>query len=99
MATDFTQYVSKFQDETLKAVKQAQDANLAAFEQARELFTEVATLDKMPTFESIPSPTKFVEMSFDYANKMLELRKEYALQVAEFVTETAKSAAKAASKN
>jgi len=99
MATDFTQYVSKFQDETLKAVKQAQDANLAAFEQARELFTEVATLDRMPTFESIPSPTKFVEMSFDYANKMLELRKEYALQVAEFVTETAKSAAKAASKN
>ncbi|HZT12422.1 MAG TPA: hypothetical protein VFA29_06455 [Candidatus Baltobacteraceae bacterium] len=99
MATDFTQYVSKFQDETLKAVKQAQDANMAAFEQARELFTEVATLDKMPTFESIPSPTKFVEMSFDYANKMLELRKEYALQVAEFVTETAKSAAKAASKN
>ena len=99
MATDFTQYVSKFQDETLKAVKQAQDANMAAFEQARELFTEVATLDKMPTFESIPSPTKFVEMSFDYANKMLELRKEYALQVAEIFTETAKNFSKGASKN
>ena len=99
MATDFTQYVSKFQDETLKAVKQAQDANIAAFEQARELFAEVATLDKLPTFDSFPTPTKFVEMSFDYANKMLDLRKEYALQVADFITETAKSAAKAASKN
>jgi len=93
MATDFNEYVAKFQEETLKAVKQAQDANIAAFEQARQLFSEVATLEKLPTVESLPSPTKFVELSFDYANKMLELRKEYALQVADFVTEATKSAA------
>ena len=99
MTTDFTTFVSKFQDDTLKAVKQAQDANIAAFEQARELFAEVATLDKLPTFESLPSPTKFVELSFDYANKFLELRKEYALQVADFISETAKNVAKTASKN
>ncbi len=64
MAVDFTEYVSKFQDETLKAVKQAQDTNMAAFEQARELFSEVAALDKMPTLETLPSPSLFVEMSF-----------------------------------
>ena len=95
MATDFNEYVSKFQEDTLKIVKQAQDANLAAFEQARELFSEVATLEKLPTFETLPSPTKFVELSFDYANKFLELRKQYALQVAELFTEATKNVANA----
>lgn len=96
MPTDFNEYVNKFQEDTLKIVKQAQDANLAAFEQARELFSEVATLEKLPTIESLPSPTKFVELSFDYANRLLELRKEYALQVADFVTQTTKNFAKTA---
>lgn len=96
MPTDFNEYVNRFQEDTLKIVKQAQDANLAAFEQARELFSEVATLEKLPTIESLPSPTKFVELSFDYANRLLELRKEYALQVADFVTQTTKNFAKTA---
>jgi hypothetical protein len=95
MATDFNQYVNKFQEETLKAVKQAQDANVAAFQQARELFTEVASLDKMPTLENLPTPTKFVEMSFNFANQMLELRKQYALQVADLFTTVQKDATQA----
>ena len=99
MATDFNQYVTKLQEDTLKAVKQAQDANVAAFQQARELFSEVATIEKLPTLENLPSPTKFVELSFDYANKVLELRKEYALQVAEIFNETAKNIAKNVAKN
>ena len=99
MSTDFNQYVAKFQEETLKAVKQAQDANVAAFEQARELFVEVATLEKLPTLETLPSPTKFVEMSFDYANKMLELRKEYALQVADIFTQGTKTFVKSVTNN
>lgn len=99
MATDFNQYVAKFQEETLKAVKQAQDTNVAAFEQARELFTEVATLEQLPTLETLPSPTKFVELSFDYANKMLELRKEYALQVAAIFTQSTKNLAKSVANN
>ena len=99
MSTDFTEFVSTFQEETLKAVKQAQDVNVAAFEQARELFSQVATIDKMPTLENLPSPTKFVELSFDYANKFLEMRKAYALQVAEIFTETTKNLAKTVAKN
>ncbi len=87
MSTDFTQYVNKFQTETLEAVKQAQDANLAAFGQARELFSQVAKMDKLPTVQDLPTPTKFVELSFDYANKFLEMRKQYALQIAEMFTE------------
>jgi hypothetical protein len=99
MSTDFTKYVNKFQADTLEAVKQAQDANLAAFEQARELFSQVAKIDKLPTIADLPSPTKFVELSFDYANKFLELRKQYALQVAELFTEATKSVTDAARTN
>lgn len=99
MTTDFNEFVTKFQEETLKAVKQAQDANLVAWQQAGEMLAEVATLDKLPTFESVPSPTKFVELSFDYANKFLELRKQYALRVTEMISEATKTAAKNISEN
>lgn len=99
MTTDFNEFVNKFQEETLKAVKQAQDANLAAWQQAGEMFAEVATLDKLPSFESVPSPTKFVELSFDYANKFLELRKQYAVRVTEMISEATKAAAKNVSEN
>jgi hypothetical protein len=91
MTTDFAQTVAKMQDESLKMFKQAQDANLAACDQAREMFTQFAKMDSVPTVENLPSPTKFVELSFDYANKFLELRKEYAMRVAELFTPAAKN--------
>ncbi len=93
MTTDFDQFINKFQDETLKAVKQAQDTNVAALAQARELFAEMATFDKVPTLESLPTPSKFVEMSFDYAGKFFELRKQYALAVTDLFTAVQKDAA------
>lgn len=99
MTTDFTEFVSTFQDETLKAVKQAQDANVAAFTKAGELFAEVATLDKLPAFDANVNPSTFVELSFAYAGKMLELRKEYALALTQICGDATKAFAKAASKN
>ncbi len=95
MSTDFNEYVSKFQEETLKAVKQGQDANIAAFQQARELFSEVANIDKLPSMDNLPSPTKLVEVSFDYANRLLELRKQYAMAVADLFTSVQKDATQA----
>jgi hypothetical protein len=99
MSTDFAQFVDKFQTDTLQAVKQAQDVNLAAFEQARELFTELSKVEKLPTVQDLPTPTKFVELSFDYAGKFLELRKQYALQVAELFTEATKNITNVTSTN
>jgi len=95
MPTDFAEYVTKFQEDTLKVVKQTQDTNLAALHQARELFQEVSKIDKLPTLESMPTPTKLVELSFDYANKVLELRKQYALGLAELFTAVQKDATQA----
>jgi hypothetical protein len=95
MSNDFTTYVTQFQEETLKAVKQGQDANVAAFQQARELFSEMANIDKLPTLENFPTPTKMVELSFDYASKLLDLRKQYSLAVAELFTSAQKDATQA----
>ena len=53
-------------------------------------------MDKLPTLQDLPTPTKFVELSFDYANKFLEMRKQYALQVAEMFTEATSNVMKAA---
>ncbi len=98
MTTDFTKFAEQFQEQTLAAVKQAQDLNVAAFEQTQKFFSEVATMDKV-SLENVTSPTKFVEMSFDYANKFLELRKGYALQVADMVATAGKNVTDTLSKN
>ena len=98
MTTDFTKFAEQFQEQTLAAVKQAQDLNVAAFEQGQKFFSEVATMDKV-SLEHVTSPTKFVEMSFDYANKFLELRKGYALQVADMFANAGKNAAETITKN
>jgi hypothetical protein len=98
MTTDFTQFAERFQEQTLAAVKQAQDLNVAALEQTQKFFAEVATMDKV-SLEPITSPTKFVELSFDYANKFFEMRKQYALQVAEMVETATKNFSKTISEN
>jgi hypothetical protein len=98
MTTDFTKFAEAFQEQTLAAVKQAQDLNVAAFEQTQKFFSEIATMDKV-SLEPMTSPTKFVETSFDYANKFLELRKEYALQVADMLSTATKNVAKGTSQN
>lgn len=81
MTTDFTTFAENMQEQTLAAVKQAQDLNVAAFEQTQKFFSELSKTDKV-SLENVTSPTKFVEMSFEYANKFMDLRKQYAMQLA-----------------
>lgn len=95
MSTDFDQYAAKFQEEMLKAVKQAQDANVAALQRARELFTEATSAGKPPMPEGLPTAAKAVELGFDYANKLLELQKQYALSIADIFTSAQKEATQA----
>lgn len=95
MSNDFDQFAAKVQEETLKAVKQAQDTNVAVLQRTRELFADPSSMNKFPAFESLPAPTKVVELTFDYANKVLELQKNYALRIAEIFTSAQKDAAQA----
>ena len=93
MAVNVAEYVNKMQQDSLAAIKQGQDAGIKALEQFRSLGKEFAdNPGSFPTFENIPSPTQFVEMSFSFAAQLLELRKSYTLKIAEMLVETQKQA-------
>ena len=72
MATtpSFTKLSAEAQEQTLKAIEQAQDASIklasVAWEQAQQL----------------PTPTQAIESTFDFAGRVLELQKRYALRLA-----------------
>ncbi|MGB8965009.1 MAG: hypothetical protein WCB99_05170 [Candidatus Cybelea sp.] len=93
MSVNFTQYISKLQDEGLAAIKQSQDASLKAMASFRELGKEFAEKPgTVPVLENIPTPTQLVELSFGFASQLLELRKAFTLKVAEMVVESQKQA-------
>ncbi|HTU80679.1 MAG TPA: hypothetical protein VMF61_01030 [Candidatus Acidoferrales bacterium] len=91
MAVNVADYITRLQDETLRTIKESQDANLNAIAEFRKMGKEFAEKpNAMPSFENVPTPTQFVEMSFNWASRMLELRKGYTLKIAEMLVETQK---------
>lgn len=93
MAVNVSDYMNKFQEEGLAAIKQSQEASLNAIHTFREFTKEWNSKPgSMPTFENMPSPTQLVEMSFGFASQLLEMRKAYTLQIAEMIAETQKQA-------
>ena len=93
MAVNVTEYMNKMQQESLSVMKQGQEASIRAFEQFRSMGKEFADQPgSFPSFENVPSPTQFVEMSFNFAAQMLELRKHYTLKLADMIAETQKQA-------
>ncbi|HVN68546.1 MAG TPA: hypothetical protein VMU38_02690 [Candidatus Binatia bacterium] len=91
MSVNVSEYMNKFQEEGLAAIKQTQDASLQAINSFREFAKEMNEKPgTMPSFENMPSPTQLVEMSFGFAGQLLELRKAYTLRIAEMLVETQK---------
>jgi hypothetical protein len=92
MAVNVKEYMNKFQEEGLEAIKQSQDANLKAIRSFGEFTKELSEKPgTMPTFENLPSPTQWVEMSFGFASQLLEIRKNYTMKIAEMIADTQKS--------
>jgi hypothetical protein len=97
MSVNVVEYFNKLQEEGLKTLKQSQDASLAAFNEFRsfskELQEKPGTIPSMiPSIENLPTPTQLVELSFNFASQVLELRKAYTLKIAEMLVETQKQA-------
>jgi hypothetical protein len=93
MSVNVNEYFTKVQQEGLSALKQSQDASIAAFEKFRSLSNEFsAKPGTAPTFENLPNPTQFVEMSFGFAAQVLELRKAYTVKIAELFVDAQKQA-------
>jgi hypothetical protein len=93
MSINVTDYFTKLQHEGLATMKQSQDASIAALNQFRSFGKEFSEKPgTVPTFESFPTATQLVEMSFGFAAQVLEMRKAYALKIAEMLVETQKQA-------
>jgi hypothetical protein len=93
MAVNVAEYMNKFQQEGLEAIKETQDASLKAIRSLRDLSKEIGEKPgSVPAFENMPSATQLVEMSFGFASQLLELRKAYTLRIAEMLVETQKQA-------
>ena len=93
MTVNVVEYMNKFQQEGLAALKQTQDASLKAMSSFREFTKEMTEKPgTMPSLENMPSPTQLVEMSFGFASQLLEIRKAYTLRIAEMIVEGQKRA-------
>lgn len=93
MAVNVVDFINKLQEEGLTTLKKTQDASLEAFGDFRKLATEFSEKPgTMPTFENIPTPAQLVELSFGFTTQLLEIRKGYALKVAEMIAEAQKQA-------
>jgi hypothetical protein len=91
MSVNVSEYMNKFQEEGLAAIKQTQDASLNAMKSFREFTREMNEKPgNVPAFENMPSPTQLVELSFGFASQLLELRKAYTMRIAEMFVETQK---------
>ena len=91
MAVNVSEYMTKLQEESLAAIKETQDASLKAFKSFSAFGKEMTEKPgSVPALENIPTPTQFVELSFGFASQLLELRKAWALRVAEMIVETQK---------
>jgi hypothetical protein len=91
MGVNVSEYMNKFQEESLAAIKETQDASLKALKSFREFGKELSEKPgAVPAFENIPTPTQLVELSFGFASQLLELRKAYTLRVAEMMVEAQK---------
>lgn len=93
MAVEFTDYMNKVQEETLSAIKQVQDSNLAAMTSAREFFAGMPAMPWAPG--DFPSTKKMIETSFEFTNRLMELRKQYTLEFAEIWAKAQKDAGQA----
>jgi hypothetical protein len=91
MAVNVSEYMSKFQQESLAAIKETQDASLKAMKSFSEFGKELSEKPgTMPAFENLPTPTQLVELSFGFASQLLDLRKAFTLRVAEMMVEAQK---------
>ena len=93
MAVEFNEYMTKIQDETLRSVKQVQESNLAAMATTREFFAAMPAMPWMT--QDLPATKRMIENSFEFANRMMDLRKQFALQFAEIWAKAQKDASEA----
>jgi hypothetical protein len=82
----YTEFLERVQSEFLASLRQAQDLNITNVASLTELASTFPTTSSAPMSAELPTPTEMVEKTFAFTNQMLEMRKEYALKLAELAT-------------
>lgn len=91
MATTYLDMISKLQQQSLQALKQAQETQLAALSTAREIATQFASAP-VPTPDAVPSLGALTELTSSFATQMLDQQKAYANRLAGFFDTARKEA-------
>ena len=82
MAQTYVDLVSKLQEQGISALKQAQQAHLAALSTARDAASEFAAAPVLSA-DAIPSFSTVVELWGKFAASVLETQKSYVAGLAE----------------
>jgi hypothetical protein len=91
MSVNVSDYMTKFQEESLKAIRESQDASLKAMKSFSDFGKELNEKPgALPALENLPTPTQLVELSFGFASQLLEMRKAFTLRVAEMMVDAQK---------
>ena len=82
--SDYTEFVAKTQTDILAAVKQAQQNNVKAIEAFNDRMAEYAKRAKsLATETKLPTPTEVIESAFGFTAQLIELQKNYYVNLAE----------------
>ncbi len=89
---EYTQFMTKMQEEVLKNVKQAQDASLAAMASMRDMANDQGENGERTFANGFATPAAVIENAFGFASMLMRLQKDYALKVAETMVGAQKAA-------
>ena len=82
MAQTYVELISKLQEQGLSALKQAQEAHLAALSSARDAASEFAAAP-VPSVDAIPTFAAVADLYGKFATSVIETQKSYLGQLAE----------------
>jgi hypothetical protein len=94
--TDYTEFLSKTQDEILHNVKQAQETNVKALTHFGEAIAEYAAKARTITSPvAVPTPAEIISSTFGFAAQLVDLQKQYYVKIAETFASAQKKATEA----
>ena len=96
--TNYTEFISKTQNDILNAVKQAQETNVKAITSFGDAVAEYAAKAKTMSVDTkLPTPTEVIESAFGFTAQLVELQKNYYVKIAETFATAQKKATEAVS--
>ena len=78
MATTYAEYTQQAQEQTLKLIRESQDAVVEGVKTWATAFEKaVPTVPALPFAEAFPTPQEIVQTSFGFAEQLLKVQREF----------------------